>query len=117
MLMAIIGAQSPSHEEEKGFSLLSTRGSIAVDTRTNSLIIKEIPQNLAGIKKLVAKLDIPVEQVEIEARIVSVDLGTLEDIGVRWGIKKTARNYKIGGTIEGNDAGIESSIDRKQTDL
>ena len=89
-----------------GVSILSSRGNIAVDVRTNSLIIKELSDNIDVIKSLIAALDVPVEQVEIEARIVTVDEGTLDEIGVRWGLQNTNGSFTTGGTIEGNVAVI-----------
>ncbi len=81
--------------------LLTERGTVAVDPRTNSLIIKELSENIEIIKSLVSELDIPVKQVEIEARIVTVDEGTLAEIGVRWGLQSTRSSFSTSGTLEG----------------
>lgn len=81
--------------------LLTERGTVAVDPRTNSLIIKELSDNLAVVKSLISALDIPVKQVEIEARIVTVDEGTLAEIGVRWGLQSTRSSFSTSGSIEG----------------
>lgn len=88
-------------EDEKSVSLLSKRGSIAVDPRTNSLIVRDLSENIDVLKSLIAALDIPVEQVEIEARIVTVDEGTLDEIGVRWGLQNTNGSFSTSGTING----------------
>ncbi len=88
--------------EDEGISLLTERGSIAVDSRTNALVIRDLADNIDVVKSLIASLDIPVEQVEIEARIVTVDEGTLEEIGVRWGIANTNGSFTTGGSIESN---------------
>jgi type IV pilus assembly protein PilQ len=66
-------------------SFLSPRGSISTDVRTNSLIVKDIEDNIARIKDLVATLDIPTPQVRIEARIVIVDEGYIRNLGIQWG--------------------------------
>jgi type IV pilus assembly protein PilQ len=66
-------------------SFLSPRGSISTDTRTNSLIVKDIEENITRIKGLVATLDIPTPQVRIEARIVIVDEGYIRNLGIQWG--------------------------------
>lgn len=66
-------------------SMLSSRGNITVDERTNSLLIRDLPSNIDIIKGIVEALDIPVKQVQIEARIVTVNEGNLRDLGVRWG--------------------------------
>ena len=54
-------------------SLLSSRGSVAVDERTNTLLLQDTTDRLTDIRRLVATLDIPVRQVQIEARIVIVN--------------------------------------------
>ncbi|MDD1795926.1 type IV pilus secretin PilQ [Enterovibrio makurazakiensis] len=88
--------------EDEGISLLTERGSIAVDPRTNALVIRDLADNIDVVKSLIASLDIPVDQVEIEARIVTVDEGTLEEIGVRWGVANTNGSFTTGGSIESN---------------
>ncbi|MGL5336272.1 MAG: type IV pilus secretin PilQ [Enterovibrio sp.] len=89
-----------------GLSLLSNRGSIAVDERTNSLIVKETKQNMRSIAQLIKDLDVTVSQVEIETRIVTIDDGALEEIGVRWGVNKKGHNYTVGGSIEQNNPSL-----------
>jgi len=66
-------------------SFLSSRGSITTDKRTNSLIVKDIVENIEKIKGLVAELDIPTPQVRIEARIVIVNEGYVKNLGIAWG--------------------------------
>ncbi|WRV99560.1 type IV pilus secretin PilQ [Grimontia sp. NTOU-MAR1] len=101
-LKDMIGGGSSGEEDDEGISLLSERGSIAVDPRTNSLVIKDLADNIDVVKMMIEALDIPVDQVEIEARIVTVDEGTLEEIGVRWGVNSQNGNFTTGGSIEGN---------------
>ncbi|WCE29910.1 type IV pilus secretin PilQ [Vibrio sp. SCSIO 43137] len=86
---------------EKGVSLLSSRGSVTVDSRTNTLLIKDIAENIAAIQKMIKTLDRPVKQVQIEARIVSMNEGQLDELGVRWGVSSDRGDIKAGGTIEG----------------
>ncbi|MCJ7500095.1 type IV pilus secretin PilQ [bacterium] len=66
-------------------SFLSARGSITTDKRTNSLIVKDIEENVEKIRNLVTELDIPTPQVRIEARIVIVDEGYVKNLGIQWG--------------------------------
>ncbi|UCG39328.1 MAG: type IV pilus secretin PilQ, partial [bacterium] len=66
-------------------SFLSGRGSITTDKRTNSLIVKDIEDNIIKIKGLVGDLDIPTPQVRIEARIVIVDEAYIKNLGIQWG--------------------------------
>ncbi len=88
--------------EEDGESMLSARGSLHIDARTNSLIINDIPDSLTNIRDIVAALDVPVKQVQIEARIVTVNEGDVDELGVRWGILSTNGNNTVGGSIESN---------------
>ncbi|MDE1327255.1 type IV pilus secretin PilQ [Vibrio aestuarianus] len=91
----MIGGEGP-------LSMLSQRGSISVDERTNSLLIRELPDNIGVIRHIIAALDIPVKQVQIEARIVAVNEGNLDELGVRWGFTSTNGDNTIGGSIESN---------------
>ncbi|PML79674.1 type IV pilus secretin PilQ [Enterovibrio norvegicus] len=88
-------------EEDEGISLLSERGNLAFDVRTNSLVIKDLSDNIEIVKSLIEILDVPVEQVEIEARIVTVEEGVLDEIGVRWGVTNTNGSFSTSGSIEG----------------
>ncbi|WP_168210793.1 type IV pilus secretin PilQ [Persicimonas caeni] len=65
--------------------LLSPRGSVTVDERTNTLIIKDLPDNLASIRALVESLDSQVPQVLIEARIVETNDTFDRQLGIQWG--------------------------------
>ncbi len=65
--------------------LLSPRGSIAVDERTNTLIVRDIAGNLAQIEELVRSLDTQTPQVLVEARIVEATSKYLRDVGIQWG--------------------------------
>jgi type IV pilus assembly protein PilQ len=66
-------------------SLLSERGSVAIDERTNTLLLQDTADRLADIRRLVQTLDIPVKQVLIEARIVIVNDDFSRELGVRFG--------------------------------
>jgi type IV pilus assembly protein PilQ len=66
-------------------SLLSSRGSIGIDSRTNTLLVQDTADRLSDIRRLVSTLDIPVKQVLIEARIVIVNDDFSRDLGVRAG--------------------------------
>jgi type IV pilus assembly protein PilQ len=68
-----------------GSSLLSERGSVAIDERTNTLLLQDTSERLADIRRLVSTLDIPVRQVMIEARIVIVSDDFSRELGVRFG--------------------------------
>lgn len=65
--------------------VISKRGSVIVDERTNSIILTETAGNIAEFRAVLDKLDVPVRQVLIEARIVSASSNVTESLGVRWG--------------------------------
>lgn len=66
--------------------LKSDRGTISQDARTNKVIVKDIPQNLEDMRKLLAQLDVPEKQVMIEARIVEASSTFTRNLGVNWGV-------------------------------
>ena len=66
-------------------SMLSPNGSISFDERSNLLIIRDEKASIKNIKKLVAELDKPIEQIAIEARVVNISDESLDELGVRWG--------------------------------
>ena len=92
--------------------LLSNRGNVSIDTRTNTLIVQDVSASLEAIRGLIAKLDIPIRQVMIESRIVNADENFTKDLGVNFGISGTAENWTheapfavIGGTRPGGFSG------------
>ncbi|HCH27737.1 type IV pilus secretin PilQ [Psychrobacter celer] len=91
-----------SNRADDNNSLLSNRGTVTVDERTNTLIVKDVADSIENIHKLISKIDIPVRQVMIEARIVSATDSFSKEIGVRWGILSNGaannRNLLVGGS-------------------
>ncbi len=84
--------------------LLSPRGAVSVDERTNVLVVKDTADVIGNVKRMLDILDIPVKQVVIEARMVTIDDGFDEALGVRWGVTKNdGHGNSTSGTIEGND--------------
>ena len=77
-------------------TLLSARGSIAIDERTNTLLVQDTAENLAEIRRLVQTLDVPVKQVLIEARIVVVSDTFERDLGAQFGITTAQKNGNNG---------------------
>lgn len=69
----------------EGRSLISQRGSVSVDQRTNTLIVQDTVAKLQEIKGLIQRLDVPVQQVLIEARVVVATTDVSDEFGVRWG--------------------------------
>src|SRR5213076_2042112 len=100
-------------------SLLSTRGSVAVDDRTNTLLLQDTADRLADVRRLVATLDIPVRQVLIEARIVIVNNDFERSLGARFGLSNYQKYGSTGlvttsGTAAGTDQAIGSAITNLQ---
>jgi type IV pilus assembly protein PilQ len=91
-------------------SLLSERGSVAIDERTNTLLLQDTSERLADIRRLVSTLDIPVRQVLIEARIVIVSDDFSRQLGVRFGstVAFDHGGSDGGGIVGGNNFVKES---------
>jgi len=94
--------QVPSGINPEENRLLSPRGSAIVDSRTNTLIVKDTVKKLEDVKKLIHKLDVPVQQVMIESRIVIADDTFAKNLGVKFGAAKqgtidSTTGYAIGG--------------------
>lgn len=87
---------------EGAISMLSSRGALSVDERTNALLIRDLQPNIDVIRAIVDELDIPVKQVQIEARIVTVNEGNLDELGVRWGYHNSNGSTALGASIEDN---------------
>src|SRR5690606_33958641 len=77
-------------------ALISPRGSVAVDVRTNTLLVQDTTDRLVNIRRLVSTLDIPVRQVLIESRIVIVNDDYTRDLGIRFGTTLVKENSSDG---------------------
>ncbi|TAN70287.1 MAG: type IV pilus secretin family protein [Methylobacter sp.] len=89
---------SGSGKDTDKFGLLSARGSVVVDARTNTLIVRETAKRLEEVRKLIRKLDVSVRQVMIEARVVIADDSFTESLGVKFGAaKQNGNSFAIGG--------------------
>ena len=87
-------------------SILTDRGSVSVDERTNTLLIRDTANSIEDIKRMVSVLDIPVRQVIIEARMVTVKDNINEELGIRWGVTDTDGESSTSGSLDGaNTAG------------
>jgi type IV pilus assembly protein PilQ len=96
-------------------SVLSSRGHVSVDDRTNTLLLQDTAERIADVRRLVATLDIPVKQVLIEARIVVVTNDYERDLGALFGVTATRQNGTNGlftttGTAAGTDTMTSSAI-------
>lgn len=101
--MITSGVNSGSNQGQAGNStLLSSRGSVSIDARTNTLIVQDTPKKIDEIRELIARLDVPVKQVMIEARIVVASTNFAKDLGVKWGVAhdniSSNKRVMVGGT-------------------
>jgi type IV pilus assembly protein PilQ len=100
---------------QKGNSLLSERGSVGIDERTNTLLVQDVNDRIVQVRRLVTQLDIPVRQVLIESRIVVVRDDFSRDLGVRWGVtsvKDTSDGLiAVTGNGNGTDVIVNDAID------
>ena len=87
-------------------SLMSERGKVTTDERTNTLLIQDTAEKLEEIRRMVALLDIPVRQVLIESRIVIANNDFSRDLGVKFGASGNANNgdrFIVGGGTQPGD--------------
>jgi type IV pilus assembly protein PilQ len=77
--------------------ILSKRGSAVVDARTNTLFVQDTPSRLDDVRRLLAKIDVPVRQVMIEARIVEADETFSKNLGSRIGFNQAGRGFPLAG--------------------
>ena len=77
--------------------MLSKRGSAVVDARTNTVFVQDTPSRLEEVRQLIAKIDVPVRQVMIEARIVEADESFSKNLGVRFGYFEQGMSRQILG--------------------
>ncbi len=101
---------------------LSSRGSVTVDQRTNSLLLRDTADQLVQIRKLIDRLDVAIRQVLIESRIVIATNDFTKELGVRFGVSSANHNGNgllnqqiISGTLNGTDQ-INNGDDLEQND-
>ncbi len=92
----LTSTQGDSVDGRGGF--LSERGSVVVDARTNSLLLRDTADQLVAIQKLIEQLDIPVRQVLIESRIVIANNDFSKELGVRFGASGQSRTLGAGSS-------------------
>jgi type IV pilus assembly protein PilQ len=103
-LKALIEESSRADFDELG--LLSERGSVTVDARTNTLLVTDTADRIAEIRLLVAELDRPVQQVQIESRIVVANSDFSHELGVRFGVTTWHEGSNV-LAIAGDGAGAD----------
>ena len=99
--------------------VLSPRGDVSVDERTNSLIIKDVPDKIVEVRDLITKLDVPTQQVMIDSRLVIANDDFARDIGVRFGVTGVGVDGSnvgaVSGSLLGTDTIIGSAADNLRT--
>ncbi|NNE63281.1 MAG: type IV pilus secretin PilQ family protein, partial [Gammaproteobacteria bacterium] len=97
---------------QKDNSILSPRGSVSVDERTNTLLVKDTNSSLVSVRQLLTELDIPVRQVLIESRVVIANDDFSKELGVRFGVASRDSATSTGNTAitSGTLAGVNNGI-------
>ncbi|MBN2231829.1 MAG: type IV pilus secretin PilQ [Deltaproteobacteria bacterium] len=86
--------------------LLSERGRLRCDARTNTLVVRDQPGQIAAVREMLAVLDVPTPQVMIDARIVMAESKAVHELGIQWGGSWTDQRgndttYTAAGSVEG----------------
>ena len=124
---SLFGSVSIGQIETESNSLLSPRGSVTVDKRTNSILIQDTAGKIKEVRKLIAQLDKPVRQVLIETRIIEAEDTFSRELGARLGFTRLTNDAQIAGgsigdtfttgTLEGTRSIAEGGIVNAGTDV
>jgi type IV pilus assembly protein PilQ len=99
-------------------TVLSERGDVKVDERTNILIIKDIPRHVMGAKSLIKSLDTKTPQVLIEARILEANMTFQRELGVTWGFQVVSgKDTSNKGTVQGGIGSTTTGVNNALIDL
>jgi type IV pilus assembly protein PilQ len=108
-----VGAPAGAGGTQQSVGILSPRGSFLIDERTNTLIVKDTIESINNVKRLIAAIDKPVQQVLIESRIVEASEDFSRSLGIRWGgnINRTGggNSIRIGGA-QGSGSPTSTSV-------
>lgn len=106
---------------EQGSGLLSERGRVTIDQRTNTLLIQDTAERLQDVRALIARLDIPVRQVLIESRIVIASDDFNQELGIRFGVTRDTgeTTFRTGsGTVgTGSLNAVSDILDEEEVNL
>lgn len=89
-------------------SILSPRGSAIVDERTNTIVLTDTEDKIADFRRIIQQIDIPVRQVEIEARIVVANTDFRKQLGARWGVAAVREGAHSQLQVTGQRVGLDS---------
>lgn len=96
--------------KSKEGGILSSRGAVTVDTRTNTILVRDSLASITEARAMIEALDVPVKQVLIESRMVTVRDNVDEELGVRWGFSDLQDDSGTSGTLEGAETIASGSI-------
>jgi type IV pilus assembly protein PilQ len=99
-----VGYAAAAELVEPTKKMLTERGTVEADKRTNSLIIREVPENMPPLLQLISSLDRPIDQIKISAKLVEIATEDLFEMGVRWSLTGTS-------TIDGNPATTMGAVE------
>ncbi|MFZ0024069.1 type IV pilus secretin PilQ [Acinetobacter sp.] len=111
------GGASSTNNNEGGESLLSSRGSVSVDARTNTIIVNDTQPFIDKIRNMVDLLDVQVKQVMVEARIVRATTDFTKEMGVKWGILSQGITNNDSLLVGGSDTTLWDLRDPQENDL
>ncbi len=111
------GSNTGSTSGDDKESLLSSRGSISIDARTNTLIVNDTQPFIDKIRNMVDLLDVQVKQVMVEARIVRASTEFTKEIGVKWGILSQGITNNNNLLVGGSDTTLWDLRDPQESDL
>ena len=117
-LKTLFSTKGGGKDKKASGSLLSSRGSVIIDERTNTLIVKDTDEVIGEIRRILNKLDVPIRQVLISSRIVIASDDFSKEIGTRFGVSDIQSNGSDGiSSISGSISGTGSVIDEAVTNL
>lgn len=107
-----LGSGGGGESSNSGFGLMTDRGRVAVDQRTNTLMIQDTADQVSVIVDTLDQLDVAVRQVQIEARIVIARDSASRELGVSWGLSSGGEgNLDLGGASDGTASNGGLSVD------
>lgn len=86
--------------QKNALGLLSARGTVQADVRTNQLLVSDVSQNFSKIKKFVQQMDVPIQQVLIEARLASIDIDFERELGVDFSVRSAETSPDEGASAQ-----------------
>ena len=117
-LQKLFDTKGGGKDNKASGSLLSSRGSVIIDERTNTLIVKDTDEVIGEIRRILNKLDVPIRQVLISSRIVIASDDFSKELGTRFGVSDIQSNGSDGiSSISGSISGTGSVIDEAVTNL